>query len=183
MDVLDYRSLAIGPDGHPVAQPDFCNAAVLLETSLGPRELLEALHEIEAAHGRVRHQRWTARTLDLDLLVYGSEVLREEGLTVPHPRIAGRNFVLVPLRDIAPALEIPGLEMVEAILKDKKKILPCSVFLQGEYGVRDLFVGVPVKLGARGMEQIIEIQLTPDEDAALRKSAAAVKELVDVIKV
>jgi len=75
------------------------------------------------------------------------------------------------------------VEMVEAILKDKKKILPCSVFLQGEYGVRDLFVGVPVKLGARGVEQIIEIKLTPEEDAALKKSAAAVKELVDVIKV
>ena len=73
------------------------------------------------------------------------------------------------------------VEMVEAILKDKKKILPCSVFLQGEYGIRDLFVGVPVKLGARGMEQIIQIKLTPDEDTALRKSAAAVKELVDVI--
>jgi malate dehydrogenase len=74
-------------------------------------------------------------------------------------------------------------EMVEAILKDKKKILPCSVFLQGEYGIRDLFVGVPVKLGARGVEQIIEIKLTPDEDAALQKSARAVKELVDVINV
>src|SRR5207342_2202909 len=74
-------------------------------------------------------------------------------------------------------------EMVEAILKDKKKILPCSVFLQGEYGIRDLFVGVPVKLGARGVEQIIEIKLTADEDAALKKSAGAVKELVDVIKV
>jgi malate dehydrogenase len=72
-------------------------------------------------------------------------------------------------------------EMCEAILKDRKKILPCSVFLQGEYGIRDLFVGVPVKLGARGIEQIIEIALTPEEDAALRKSAGAVKELVDVI--
>jgi malate dehydrogenase len=72
-------------------------------------------------------------------------------------------------------------EMCEAILKDKKKILPCSVFLQGEYGIRDLFVGVPVKLGARGVEQIIEITLTPEEDAALKKSAASVKELVDVI--
>jgi malate dehydrogenase len=75
------------------------------------------------------------------------------------------------------------VEMVEAILLDKKKILPCSVYLQGEYGVRDLFVGVPCKLGARGLEQIIEIKLTPDEDAAFKKSAAAVKELVDVIKV
>jgi malate dehydrogenase len=74
-------------------------------------------------------------------------------------------------------------EMVEAILKDKKKILPCSVFLQGEYGINDLFVGVPVKLGARGVEQIIQIKLTPEEDAALKKSAGAVRELVDVIKV
>ena len=74
-------------------------------------------------------------------------------------------------------------EMVECILKDKKKILPCSVFLQGEYGIRDLFVGVPVKLGAKGVEQIVQITLTPNEDAALKKSAGAVKELVDVIKV
>src|SRR6186997_827091 len=74
-------------------------------------------------------------------------------------------------------------EMCEAILKDKKKILPCSVFLQGEYGIRDLFVGVPVKLGARGVEQIIEITLTAEEDAALKKSAASVKELTDVIGV
>jgi len=74
-------------------------------------------------------------------------------------------------------------EMVECILKDKKKILPCSVFLQGEYGIRDLFVGVPVKLGAKGVEQIVQITLTPDEEAALKKSAGAVKELVDVIKV
>jgi malate dehydrogenase len=74
-------------------------------------------------------------------------------------------------------------EMVECILKDKKKILPCSVFLQGEYGIRDLFVGVPVKLGARGLEEIVKIELRPEEKAALDKSAAAVKELVDVIKV
>jgi malate dehydrogenase len=74
-------------------------------------------------------------------------------------------------------------EMVEIILKDTKKIVPCSVYLQGEYGVRDLFVGVPVKLGARGVEEIIQIKLTPEEDAALKKSAGAVKELTDVIGV
>ena len=75
------------------------------------------------------------------------------------------------------------VEMVESILLDKKKILPCSVYLQGEYGVRDLFVGVPCKLGARGLEKIIEIKLTPEEDAAFKKSAGAVKELVAVIGV
>jgi len=75
------------------------------------------------------------------------------------------------------------VDMVEAILLDKKKIVPCSVFLQGEYGVRDQFVGVPCKLGARGLEQIIQIKLTSEEDAAFKKSAAAVKELVNVIGV
>jgi malate dehydrogenase len=74
-------------------------------------------------------------------------------------------------------------DMVEAILKDQKRIMPCSVFLQGEYGINDLFVGVPVKLGAGGVEEIIEVPLTADEKAALQKSAGAVKELVDVIKV
>jgi malate dehydrogenase len=74
-------------------------------------------------------------------------------------------------------------EMVEAILKDKKKILPCAAYLEGEYGIRGLFVGVPAKLGAKGIEQIIEIKLTPEEKAALDKSAAAVKELVGVIGV
>jgi malate dehydrogenase len=74
-------------------------------------------------------------------------------------------------------------EMVEAILKDKKKILPCAAFLQGEYGISGLYVGVPVKLGAKGIEQIIEIKLTAEEKAGLDKSAAAVKELCGVIGV
>jgi malate dehydrogenase len=73
--------------------------------------------------------------------------------------------------------------MVEAILKDKKKILPCAAHLQGEYGSTGLYVGVPVKLGAKGIEQIIEINLTAEEKAGLDKSAAAVKELVGVIGV
>jgi malate dehydrogenase len=74
-------------------------------------------------------------------------------------------------------------EMVEAILKDKKKIMPCAAYLEGEYGINGLFVGVPCKLGAKGLEQIIEIKLTPEEQAALKKSAGAVDELVKVIGV
>jgi malate dehydrogenase len=74
-------------------------------------------------------------------------------------------------------------EMVEAILKDKKKILPCAAYLQGEYGVNGLYVGVPVKLGAKGIEQIIQIKLTPQEQEQLNRSAASVKELVGVIGV
>jgi malate dehydrogenase len=74
-------------------------------------------------------------------------------------------------------------EMVEAILKDKKKILPCAAYLEGEYGIKGLFVGVPCKLGAKGLEEIIQIKLTAEEQAALQKSADAVKELVGVIGV
>jgi malate dehydrogenase len=74
------------------------------------------------------------------------------------------------------------VEMVETILKDKRKILPCAAFLQGEYGIRGLYVGVPVKLGSRGIEQIVEIKLTDEERTALNKSADAVKELVDKLK-
>jgi malate dehydrogenase len=74
-----------------------------------------------------------------------------------------------------------AVEMVEAILKDKKKILPCAAYLQGEYGISGLYVGVPCKLGAKGLEQIIQIKLTPEEQAALNKSADSVKELCSVI--
>jgi len=73
------------------------------------------------------------------------------------------------------------VEMVDAIFNDRKKILPCAAYLEGEYGINGLFVGVPCKLGAKGIEQIIEIKLTDEEKAALQKSAAAVKELVDII--
>ncbi|HUO83902.1 MAG TPA: malate dehydrogenase [Thermoanaerobaculia bacterium] len=73
-------------------------------------------------------------------------------------------------------------EMVEAILKDKKKILPCAAYLQGEYGIRDLYVGVPVKLGRGGIEKVIEIELTEDENTALQSSAGHVKELIDKLK-
>lgn len=75
-----------------------------------------------------------------------------------------------------------AVEMAESILKDKKKILPCAAYLQGEYGLRDLFIGVPVKLGSGGIEEVIEIQLTDEERAALNKSAASVEELKGVLK-
>ena len=75
-----------------------------------------------------------------------------------------------------------AVEMAESILKDKKKILPCAAYLEGEYGINELFIGVPVKLGAKGAEQIVEITLTKEEKAALQKSAAAVQELKEVLK-
>ncbi|HVQ53702.1 MAG TPA: malate dehydrogenase [Thermoanaerobaculia bacterium] len=81
----------------------------------------------------------------------------------------------------APASAV--VEMVDAVLRDKKKILPCAAYLQGEYGMRDVYLGVPVQLGASGMEKIVEIALTPDEGAALEKSAAAVRELFGILKV
>ena len=74
-----------------------------------------------------------------------------------------------------------AVEMAESILKDKKKVLPCAAYLQGEYGIKDLFIGVPVKLGAKGVEQVLEIKLSSEENAALQKSAAAVQELKTVL--
>jgi len=73
-------------------------------------------------------------------------------------------------------------QMVDSIILDKKRVLPCAAYLEGEYGIEGVFVGVPVKLGARGIEQIIEIKLTPEEDAALKRSAEAVRELIEVMK-
>jgi len=115
-----------------------------------------------------------------------TELLPKEKIDAIVKRTAGGGAEIVKLLGTGSAYYAPGsatVEMLESILKDKKKIFPCAVFLQGEYGIRDLFVGVPVKLGAKGMEQVIEIKLTAEENAALQKSAAAVKELVDVIKV
>jgi malate dehydrogenase len=115
-----------------------------------------------------------------------TELLSKEAIDRISTRTANGGAEIVKLLGTGSAYYAPGsavVEMVEAILKDKKKILPCAVYLQGEYGITGLFVGVPVKLGARGVEQIFEIKLSADEQAGLNKSAAAVKELVDVIKV
>jgi 2-amino-4-hydroxy-6-hydroxymethyldihydropteridine diphosphokinase len=101
-----YETAPVGP----VPQGPFLNAAAVLSTSLTPRELLSALQSIERLRGRDRSsgQRWGPRTLDLDLLVYGQTVLDEPGLTLPHPRLHERAFVLVPLAEIAPNLPIPA---------------------------------------------------------------------------
>jgi 2-amino-4-hydroxy-6-hydroxymethyldihydropteridine diphosphokinase len=99
-----YRTAPVGY----AAQPDFVNAAVLLETDLAPRALLAALQSLEARHGRTRSFKDAPRTLDLDLLLYDGEVVDEPGLAVPHPRLHERAFALAPLVEIDPAAVIPG---------------------------------------------------------------------------
>jgi 2-amino-4-hydroxy-6-hydroxymethyldihydropteridine diphosphokinase len=104
-----YRSRPFGP----VEQPDFANAVVGLLTQLDPNALLAGLQAIEAARGRPeQRQKWGPRVIDLDVLVYGRERRSDPQLTIPHPGIVERNFVLYPLADIAPDLDIPGLGRV-----------------------------------------------------------------------
>ena len=102
----------------PVAQGPFLNGAVEVETSLPPRELLERLLSVEERLGRVRVERFGPRTIDLDLLLYGRDRLDEPGLTVPHPRLHERRFALEPLSDLDPALEIPELGPISALLAE-----------------------------------------------------------------
>jgi len=99
-------------------QPDYVNAVAALLTRLEPAALLRGLQAIESAQGRVRDgDRWGPRTLDLDLLVYGTETSSTPKLTLPHPGIAERNFVLLPLQDIAPHLQVPGLGSVSRLVR------------------------------------------------------------------
>lgn len=100
-----YRSLPMGN----VSQPLFTNAVVEIRTRLSPRALLTELQRIERHSGRVRKLRWGPRTLDLDILVYADIILSQGNLTIPHPGIPYRSFVLYPLREIAPNLHIPGM--------------------------------------------------------------------------
>lgn len=113
------------------------------------------------------------------------ELLPKERIDAIIQRTRDGGIEIVNLLKTGGAYYAPSaatVEMVEAILKDQKKILPCSVYLEGEYGLKDVFMGVPVKLGAGGVEQILEITLTADEKAALHKSAGAVRELVGLLK-
>jgi malate dehydrogenase len=191
----------------PVANPLDAMAQAIYKLSSFPRERVVGMAGVLDS---ARMRAFIAKELDVSVENVHAFVLGGHGDTmIPLPRYS--TVAGIPITDLMEkatidrivartargGLEItelvgtsawyaPGasvVEMVEAILLDKKKILPCSVFLQGEYGVRDLFVGVPCKLGSRGLEQIIQIKLTAEEDAAFKKSAAAVKELVDVIKV
>ena len=108
-----YRTAPIGY----ADQPDFINAVAAVETTLNPRELLAALLAIERHHGRVREFANAPRTLDLDVLLYGDLRMHEDGLTIPHPRMHERAFVLAPLAEIAPQSEIPGHGRVNELLR------------------------------------------------------------------
>lgn len=108
-----YRSKPLGPP----EQPDFVNAVAAVDTALSAQRLLQALQEIENRHGRARSgSRWGPRTLDLDLLVFGSACIASETLTVPHPGLVQRDFVLCPLYEIAPDLQVPGHGPIGAYL-------------------------------------------------------------------
>ena len=114
-----------------------------------------------------------------------TDLLPKDRIDALVKRTAAGGAEIVNLLKTGSAYYAPGaatVEMVEAILKDKKKILPCAAYLNGQYGVKGLYVGVPVKLGRKGVEQIIEIRLTPEEQAAFQKSADTVRELVEKLK-
>jgi malate dehydrogenase len=114
-----------------------------------------------------------------------TELLAKDRIDALVERTRNGGAEIVALLKTGSAYYAPAsaaVEMAESILKDKKKILPCAAYLQGEYGIQDLFIGVPVKLGAAGIEEIIEITLTEEEQQALQKSAEAVQELKNVLK-
>jgi 2-amino-4-hydroxy-6-hydroxymethyldihydropteridine diphosphokinase len=115
-----YRSPAMTLPDDPVPQPDYLNAVVKLETDLAPHPLLHSLQGIEAAQGRVRSRTWGPRTLDLDLLMYDDLQLQDAELTIPHPGIAERDFVLLPLSAIDENLVIPGLGTLSGLLASRK---------------------------------------------------------------
>jgi 2-amino-4-hydroxy-6-hydroxymethyldihydropteridine diphosphokinase len=120
IEVLELSQLRETEPVGNVDQPPFLNGAVALETSLAPRELLDALLRVEQELGRDRgrEERWGPRTIDLDLLVYGDEVVEEPGLHVPHPRLHERRFALEPLADLEPELRIPGIGRVSDALSE-----------------------------------------------------------------
>lgn len=111
-----YRNPALRLPGDDTPQPDYCNAVVGIDTTLAPLTLLDALQAIELQQGRTRDTRWGARTLDLDILLYGDETLATTRLTLPHPGMHARLFVLQPLADVAPALVLPDGTALQTLL-------------------------------------------------------------------
>jgi malate dehydrogenase len=114
-----------------------------------------------------------------------TEFISEERLAQLIDRTANGGAEIVSLLKTGSAFYAPAsaaVEMTESILYDRKKILPCAAILSGQYGIDGLFIGVPVKLGNKGIEEIIELKLTPEEDAALKKSAGAVQSLVEFLE-
>jgi len=110
-----YQTAAIGPAG----QPDYLNAVVLIQTTLSAENLLDRLQEIENDQGRIRQQKWGARTLDLDILLFGEHEIHSERLTVPHEQMTQRNFVLKPLHEIAgDELFIPGSGKLGDVIRE-----------------------------------------------------------------
>ena len=118
VDVLAVSTLRETEPVGVVDQPAFLNGAVEVRTALSARELLEVLLEIERSLGRVRGERWGPRVIDLDLLLYGGEVVDEPGLHVPHPRLHERRFALEPLAELDPELVVPGRGKVSALLAE-----------------------------------------------------------------
>lgn len=114
--IVSVSSLYQSPPMGPADQPDYINAVLSLETMLPPHQLLDALQSIEQLHGRVRKRHWGERTLDLDILLYGDQILDDERLKIPHPGMPERAFVLYPLAEIAPEVEIPGIGALQQIL-------------------------------------------------------------------
>jgi 2-amino-4-hydroxy-6-hydroxymethyldihydropteridine diphosphokinase len=108
LELVAQSSLYHSPPMGPQDQPDYINAVVAVETELAPLAVLDALQHIEQSHGRIRKRHWGERTLDLDILLVDDRVINETRLTVPHPGIAERAFVVYPLAEIAPDLTIPG---------------------------------------------------------------------------
>lgn len=113
-----YESVALTESGFDPEQPSYLNAAVKVQTSLKPKALLAALNEIENEHGRIRLQRWAPRTLDIDIITFGHELIETKTLIVPHPRAHERSFVLVPWLEIDPDAVLPGRGRVDAMVEE-----------------------------------------------------------------
>lgn len=113
-----YESIALTEAGLDPDQPSYLNAVVKVQTSLKPKALLTALQEIENDFGRIRLQRWAPRTLDLDIITYGHELIETKSLIVPHPRAHQRSFVLVPWLEVDPDAVLPGRGRVDALVQD-----------------------------------------------------------------